>query len=76
MAKRWDNLEECRDCMQQIRLALGNYHNGRGGPVYGLGPDAIWRKLRRADLRRGIPEGWNDEADKWFVLRRAEVRDE
>ena len=33
MAKRWDNLEECRDCMQQIRLALGNYHNGRGGPV-------------------------------------------
>jgi hypothetical protein len=76
MAKRWDSVQECRHRMQEIRMALGDYHNRRGGPVYGMRSDGTWREIQKAALRRGIPEGWDNQSGDWFVLRRAEVRGE
>ena len=74
MAKHWDSLQECRECIQEIRLALSDYHNRRRGPVYGMGSDGVWHEIRKAALKKGVPEGWHSESGKWFLLKKVEVR--
>lgn len=73
---RFDSLEACRDNMRLIQSALSNFHNGRGGPVYGLDKQGNWRKLRSAHIEKSIPYGVpaDDSAD--FVLRAVEVREQ
>jgi hypothetical protein len=71
---RWDTLEDCRECMPQIRNALQEFNNGRGGSVWGMDSDLIWHMLRRARLdAQGNPAGTVDD-EAWFILRAAEVR--
>jgi hypothetical protein len=72
--KHWDSLQECRECMQEIRTALSDYHNRRGDPVYGMTSDGVLHEIRKASLRKGLPEGWDSKSGEWFLLRKAEIR--
>ena len=56
MAKHWENVQECREGMQQIRLALSDYHNRRGGPVYGMTTDGVWHEIRSRRSERAFPK--------------------
>lgn len=68
-------LEACRDNMHIIRSAVGNYHNGRGGPVFGKDKQGNWRKLRAARMDKGIPYGVPADDSPDFVLWAVEVRE-
>ena len=61
--------------MQSIRLALSDYFNQRGGPVWGLRSDGTWHQLGKARIYMGMPEGYSHGLGSWFVLSAAEVRD-
>jgi hypothetical protein len=57
MAKHWDSVQECRERMQEIRTALGHYHNRHGGPVYGMSSDGLWHKIQKAAFAQGHSRG-------------------
>lgn len=71
----FSTLEECRDNIAQIKLALYNHHNGRGGPVYGQNKQGDWIRLRTAHIERSLPYGVPEDALPDFVLRAVEVRE-
>jgi hypothetical protein len=72
--KQWSCLEDCRAQFHLIRLALSDYFNGRGGPVWGQDLTGAWRQLRAVYLeKRSVPRGFSVD-DKDFVLRAVEVR--
>lgn len=72
---RFTTLEECRDNLRHIQSALYNFHNGRGGPVFGLDSKGVWRQLISAREEKGIPYGCQRDDSADLVLRGVDVRE-
>lgn len=70
-SKSWDTLQEVSANLHKIKSALGDYYNGRSGPVFGRGT-GDWVELRKVKLEGGIPYGYSVD-DCWFILRAVRV---
>jgi hypothetical protein len=48
--------------------ALKDWHNGRGGEVFGKHVGGQWRQLRAVKFDNGIITGFDLDADVWFTV--------